>query len=217
LLPAGAWDALWSVHDSLRKHVSYANIVATLALVFAMSGAAVAANHYLINSTKQINPKVIKKLKGNTGKAGTIGPAGPTGATGPKGAEGPAGQSALSPLRSGQSESGDYGIRAPGGAKGEYLAQSVTFPIPLEHGVATSQVVYTRTGTATHCAGPGHADAGFLCICSGKAEDIEAPTIYSFEQVGSATLGTGRYGFDMESEVTLNNAYDVGTYTVTAP
>ncbi len=69
-------------NQPMRRRLSYANVTATLALVFAMSGGALAANHYLINSTKQINPKVLKKLKGSTGKTGA---AGATGATGPKG------------------------------------------------------------------------------------------------------------------------------------
>ena len=67
----------------MRKRLSYANVTATLALVFAMSGGAMAANHYLITSTKQINPKVLKKLTGKPGKNGT---AGATGATGQLGA-----------------------------------------------------------------------------------------------------------------------------------
>ncbi len=66
----------------MRRHLSYANVVATMALVFAMSGGALAANHYLINSTKQINPKVLKKLAGKAGKTGA------TGATGAAGKEG---------------------------------------------------------------------------------------------------------------------------------
>lgn len=72
----------------MRGHLSYANVIATLALVFSMGGGALAAKHYLINSTKQINPKVINKLRGNAGKAG---PAGATGAQGPTGKEGPPG------------------------------------------------------------------------------------------------------------------------------
>jgi hypothetical protein len=71
--------------NSLRRHLSYANVTATLALVFAMSGGALAAKHYLINSTKQINPKVLKQLKGNTGKAGPAGPQGVGGASGSPG------------------------------------------------------------------------------------------------------------------------------------
>jgi cytoskeletal protein RodZ len=52
---------------SIRRHLNYANIVATLALLFAMSGGALAAKHYLINSTKQISPKALQALaKTNT-------------------------------------------------------------------------------------------------------------------------------------------------------
>jgi hypothetical protein len=47
----------------MRKHLSYANVVATLALVFAMSGGALAAKHYLLNSVGQINPRVLKSLR----------------------------------------------------------------------------------------------------------------------------------------------------------
>jgi hypothetical protein len=72
----------------IRRHLSYANVVATLALLFAMSGGALAASHYLINSTKQINPKVLKKLKGTVGSTGPSGAQGQTGAQGANGKEG---------------------------------------------------------------------------------------------------------------------------------
>lgn len=70
--------------------LSYANVTATLALVLSMSGGALAANHYLINSTKQINPRVLKRLRGETGRRGPAGPQGPPGqaAVGPAGAAG---------------------------------------------------------------------------------------------------------------------------------
>lgn len=67
------------------------NLVAWLALFVALGGTSLAASHYVINSTKQINPKVIKKLKGNRGPRGATGLGGPAGATGPAGAQGPAG------------------------------------------------------------------------------------------------------------------------------
>jgi hypothetical protein len=73
----------------IRRHLSYANVTATLALVFAMSGGALAARHYLINSTRQINPRVLKKLRGRAGPTGPAGKEGPAGATGPGGAVGP--------------------------------------------------------------------------------------------------------------------------------
>jgi len=44
------------------RHLSYANVVSTLALLFAMTGGALAASHYVITSTKQIKPSVLKKL-----------------------------------------------------------------------------------------------------------------------------------------------------------
>ena len=72
----------------MRKRVTYANVVATLALVFTMSGGAFAATHYLVNSTKQINPKVLKTLKGNTGKQGPAGKEGAPGKEGVAGKEG---------------------------------------------------------------------------------------------------------------------------------
>lgn len=73
---------------------SPAMVVALLALFFALGGSALAAKHYLISSTKQISPKVLKKLQGKTGATGSTGPVGsvgPKGETGAKGETGPAG------------------------------------------------------------------------------------------------------------------------------
>jgi hypothetical protein len=75
-----------------KRSLNYANVTATLALVFSMSGGALAANHYLISSTKQISPKVLSKLKGNAGPGGSAGPVGATGVTGATGATGAQGQ-----------------------------------------------------------------------------------------------------------------------------
>jgi len=75
--------------------LTYANLVATLALVFAMSGGALAASKYLITSTKQISPKVLKALAGKPSKAGPAGPAGLQGPAGPAGANGKDGVSGV--------------------------------------------------------------------------------------------------------------------------
>jgi len=78
---------------------NYANVTATIALVLSMSSGALAADHYLIDSTKQISPKVLRELRGRTGSAGATGAtgwqgesalAGAPGATGPQGATGEA-------------------------------------------------------------------------------------------------------------------------------
>jgi hypothetical protein len=79
-----------------ERHFNATTVVAVIALVFAMTGGAWAAKHYLITSTTQISPKVLKALKGANGKAGPAGPAGPAGAAGagtagPSGPQGPGG------------------------------------------------------------------------------------------------------------------------------
>jgi hypothetical protein len=213
------------MNSSRRRHLNYANVVATLALVFAMSGGALAANHFLINSTKQINPKVLKKLKGRKGERGPAGPHGPsgargaTGSVGARGAEGPAGQSAPSSLRSGQSESGDYGIRTPDTGTSGFLDTGVTFPTPLAANIPESNVIYTtiEKTPVTHCSGPGHADQGFLCIYSSNNFRVKTPPNVIDSEVFLPQERTGRLGFDMEWEVTGALAFDMGTYTVTAP
>ncbi|HST32726.1 MAG TPA: hypothetical protein VLJ80_04300 [Solirubrobacteraceae bacterium] len=208
---------------SIRSHLSYANVVATLALLFAMSGGALAAKHYLINSTRQIDPKVLRKLKGHAGRAGPKGPAGSPGAsgsqgaTGAEGARGPAGQSALSPLPSGQSESGNYGVRT-GNTSGANIDDVVTFPIALAAGIPESNVAYTKAGTPVpHCSGPGHADPAFLCIYSSLSEGVETPpNVFSPDGSAAKEKNLGRLGFEMEYRTTEADAFDAGTYTVTA-
>jgi len=61
------------------RRPSPTTVIALLALFFALGGAAVAAKHYLITSTSQIKPSVLKSLRGKTGAAGKVGPQGLTG------------------------------------------------------------------------------------------------------------------------------------------
>src|ERR1700722_4091673 len=72
-----------------RKRMTYGNVVATLALFLAIGGGtAFAARHYLITSTHQIKPSVLRSLHGARGPRGRNGAAGATGATGAAGASG---------------------------------------------------------------------------------------------------------------------------------
>src|SRR5882757_4695761 len=93
----------------LRRHLTYANVVASLALFLALGGAAFAATQLPRNSvgTGQLKPeavtsgKIAKKTRnqlmgaqgpqGPQGKTGKTGAKGATGATGAKGATGAAG------------------------------------------------------------------------------------------------------------------------------
>lgn len=121
-----------SMHRRFRPTPS--GVIATIALVFAMSGGAYAAKKYLITSTKQISPGVLKTLKGAAGKAGpagTAGPAGPagpvgTGSAGPTGPAGPAGPQSDKGIQGEKGEKGEKGIK---GANGEPWAAGGTLPV----------------------------------------------------------------------------------------
>jgi hypothetical protein len=154
--------------NSIRRHLSYANIVATLALVFAMSGSALAAKHYLINSTKQINPKVLKKLKGNVGKTGAKGLAGTPGATGSPGPEGhvggtgPAGEAqafaTITPGKPAEISPGSRGVVSAitsGGATCVFLDPSIDLD-------TITAIVSATAGTAVYWTDPNG------CIVGGK-------------------------------------------------
>jgi hypothetical protein len=55
-------------------------LVALLALFIALGGTAIASSHYIINSTHQIRPSVLRALHGAEGPQGPTGPQGPAGA-----------------------------------------------------------------------------------------------------------------------------------------
>jgi hypothetical protein len=74
------------------RRPSPGSVIAVVALFFALGGSAIAAKHYLITSTKQIKPSVLKTLKGKRGPAGPRGAVGATGATGAPGAPGAKGE-----------------------------------------------------------------------------------------------------------------------------
>ncbi len=200
--------------ESLRRHITFANVASLMALIFSMSGGALAARHYLIHSTNQISPKVLRKLKGAPGEIGPIGPQGPTGLTGPKGPNGGRGEPAPSVLPTGVSETGDFALRGVEKAMGP-LAQSITFRIPLPAVLSAGQVKFVRaTKPTTECPGPGLAAKGFLCVYSTVITGVGEPEAWNPEGT-ERLLGSGRFGFTLEVEATGEPSAYEGSYTVT--
>ncbi len=161
--------------STMRRRLTYANIAATLALLFSMSGGALAASHYLISSKRQISPKVVKELKGN------VGPKGATGATGP---QGPAG-----------------GVGAPGapGAAGTLAYASVVVNgagnVSFLTNAGFSSVSEPQPGK--YCLTPAYAGHPILVTSGGTFASIavigaaQCPGGYELEAEAPLTSGQG--------------------------
>lgn len=192
----------------IRTRLTYANVAATLALVFAMSGGAYAAQHYLITSTKQISPKVLKSLKGQNGQNGATGPAGATGSTGPAGANGPAGptgpQGPQGPqgekgaagapgttgftetLPKGKTETGTWGFSLVTTASSRpFVTAPISFTIPLANALDKEHVHYVKReeeNPPAACSGSAEeptATKGNLCVYERLTTGVEPEKVYA--------------------------------------
>ncbi len=110
-------------------------VIAVLVLFFALGGTAVATTHYLLTSTSQIKPSVLKKLEGNAGPQGSQGPVGAQGAAGP---QGPAGA---------QGPSGPLGPKGETGPKGEPGSAGTLSPLTTVESNEAGYVYNSEIGT----------------------------------------------------------------------
>ncbi len=99
-----------------RKHFNATTALAVAALVFAMAGGAYAAGKYLITSTKQIKPSVLKQLHGAAGPQGSAGPGGPQGPVGPEGKAGANGKDGANGVNGKDGTNGSNGTGVTVGA-----------------------------------------------------------------------------------------------------
>lgn len=129
-----------------RMHLSPATAIAGLALVFAMSGGAYAAKKYLITSTKQISPSVLKQLQGKAGAPGAAGASGTQGAQGPAGPAGAKGDTGSAGEKGVQGEKGLQGEKGVEGKKGATGATGATGPTGVSGFTTTLPSGKTETG-----------------------------------------------------------------------
>lgn len=190
--------------SAFRTRFGIPGVIATVALVFAMTGGAFAAK-YLITSTKQISPSVLKKLKGNAGPAGQQGPAGPAGAKGDTGAPGAPGKDGTSVKNSAEAkglnckEGGTklvgttttYACNGEKGKQGEPWAVDSTLPSGA-----------TETGAWTF--GPTAA-----------AGEVNVPISFTIQL--AASLGVNEVHFINQAgeEVVLNGSFELEEVTST--
>ena len=146
------------------RRPSPAMTIAIAALFFALGGGAVAAsNHYLITSTKQIKPSVLKQLKGAKGPRGAQGAQGVQGAQGTQGAQGAKGDAGAQGAKGDTGSAGSTGAAGPQGAKGDTGA---TGPSDAWEVVSNTPVDITSTPAELSVTVP----AGSYDV-SGKAQE----------------------------------------------
>jgi hypothetical protein len=205
----------------VRTRLTYANVVATLALILALGGAtAFAASHLARNSvgTKQLRRAAVTaaKLRKGAVNGAKVANNSLTGADVKEatlGAVPSADQAAramsLGPLPSGASESGFF-LASP---TFNALATAVTFPRPLASAIQPGDVNVIKKGAqpTTACPAPGQAARGTLCLYL-LAEIEVTPS-------GALNLSEAerKLGFTYEWNKQGNTSTAFGTWTVTVP
>jgi hypothetical protein len=192
----------------IRKRLTFANIVMTLALVFAMSGGAYAAGKYLITSTKQISPKVLKALKGKAGPAGTNGT---NGVNAKDGAQGPVGAvGAVGP----KGDTGGIGATGPAGPKG---ATGTTGPAGTNGTSVTSAAITANPANANCKEGGSEFTAAsaktFACNGANGAPGATGPTGPQGPLQTGATE-TGQWAAYMTAAAAFNYTSAVVSFTL---
>jgi hypothetical protein len=199
----------------MKPRLTYANVAATLALIFAMGGTAVAASHYIITSTKQINPKVLRELRGHNGSqgpAGAQGPAGPGAPQGPGGPQGPAGPGGPA------GPSNPNAVRAQSSATTDDVKTWLTTASVGQTVTLLTVGPFTYTGVCTTASGNPHAQTFVATSQSGSVADSRADYIPSGYPSSTSNVsfgpGTGPisvgFGSDLDIGQTTSGPHWVG-------
>lgn len=197
----------------LRRHLTYANVVASLALFLALGGAAFAATQLPRNSvgTGQLKPEAVtagkiarktrNQLRGATGPQGPQGPQGKTGKTGAKGATG---------ARGAVGATGPAGAKGAAGADGTGPAYEVfatgkaiavgtptviaTANVPAGAYVFSANVVVEGPGEPTVTCNLNAGGEAIAAIPAGGIITVPLSATGTFGAAGSVTLACSSSG-----------------------
>jgi Collagen triple helix repeat (20 copies) len=223
------------------RRLGIPGVIAVIALVFAMAGGAYAAKKYVITSTNQIKPSVLKALTGKPGATGPQGAKGDPGTKGDAGAQGKEGAQGLqgksgtngtngvegSPWTAGgflpseATETGAWNIALAAGGQGE---TTISFALPLEAELPASKVHIEPAGfvgtPGTECPGKATAPAakpGSLCLYTGAETGgfEEAPSILKLDSFEESDKGSSTAGAAIVGFVEANT-HIKGSWAVTA-
>lgn len=220
------------------KRLSYANVVASLALFLTLGGVGYAATQLPSNSvgTPQLKANAVtsgkvkngtlvkadfksgqipKGAKGDKGAAGAAGPAGPIGPAGAQGAKGDAGNP-TAPAVSGDVYSGQLSLVLPSTSGFGIVAG--TFPRPLAAGVATPTVDWRVNAVAdANCPGIGTAAvAGVICVYDYNSITVTAVSL-SGGPGGGAQGDNKRYGFSLDVSHSATNGFFLANWAYKVP
>jgi hypothetical protein len=209
----------------LLGKLTYANVMATVAVFIALGGASYAAIKLPKDSvgTEQLQKGAVTATKlSKTARAALAGGVDSQGKDGSRGPDGTPGKNviAIAPLASKATETGVFA--AAGGsetaAAGQLMTAVVQFAQPLPAPLDSHHVVTLKQSesSADHCPGVGQAAPGYFCAYVGY--ELGASFFSPFEDPATGANGAGVGGANAFVKTTGTGTGAIGgTWAVTAP
>jgi len=196
-----------NMFHSIRKHLSYANVAATMALVFALTGGAVAASSHGGGASSPAGAVASASVgRGGAGSHATAAvggntllataskskPKGKTGPRGPKGPTGPAGKNGANGTNGTPGAAGPQGPAGANGGSGESVSSTAIAPGDEAACEGKGGTEFTVAGKETFACNGGKGKAGREgppgAIHPGETlpEKASEYGVWSFEGIGNA-------------------------------